>query len=64
MPNQRKEGTRRRTIAIEDTLWDAAAEAAKAEGTTRSEVCRGALVALVERQTGVPSTQQGAAAAG
>ena len=47
---------RHRMVRVEDDLWAAAGEAAAAEGTTRSEVMRAALVELVERHTHGPSS--------
>lgn len=49
MPNKPRLENRHRMVRVEDELWNAADEAAKAEGTTRSEVMRQALVDLVAR---------------
>lgn len=49
MPNKPRPENRHRMVRVEDELWNAADEAAKAEGTTRSEVMRQALVDLVKR---------------
>lgn len=49
MPNQPRPENQHRAVRVEDDLWTAAADAAKAEGTTRAEVMREALRALVER---------------
>lgn len=38
-------------VRVEDELWAAAKDAAEAEGTTRAEVMREALRALVKRTT-------------
>lgn len=42
-------GTTKRPVRVEDDLWHPAAQAAQAEGTTRAEVMRQALVDLVAR---------------
>lgn len=47
MPNQRKAGTHRRTIAIPDELWLPAKAAATRRGTNLSEVVRAALERFV-----------------
>ena len=49
MPNKPRPENRHRMVRVEDDLWEAAAEAAAAEGTTRAEVMRKALEALVKR---------------
>ena len=49
MPNKPRPENRHRMVRVEDELWEAAAEAAAAEGTTRAEVMRKALEALVKR---------------
>ena len=49
MPNKPRPENKHRMVRVENELWEAADEAAKAEGTTRSEVMRQALVELVAR---------------
>jgi metal-responsive CopG/Arc/MetJ family transcriptional regulator len=49
MPNKPRPENRHREVRVEDQLWRDAGAAARAEGTTRSEVMREALRALVER---------------
>lgn len=49
MPNKPRPENRHRMVRVEDELWEAAREAAEAEGTTRAEVMRKALRALVKR---------------
>lgn len=49
MPNKPRPENRHRMVRVEDELWHAAKEAAKAAGTTRSAVMREALVDLVKR---------------
>lgn len=49
MPNKPRPENRHREVRVEDELWRAAGEAARAEGVTRSEVMREALRALVAR---------------
>lgn len=44
-------GTARRTIRIDDELWDAAQEAAEAAGVTVSDVIRDALARYVKRSS-------------
>ncbi|MBP3044845.1 hypothetical protein KKR91_01355 [Arthrobacter jiangjiafuii] len=41
-------GTARRTVRIEDELWDAAKTKAEAEGTDLSNIIRGALRGYLE----------------
>lgn len=48
MPDAPK--TKHRMVRVDDELWTAAAEAAAANGTTRSEVIRDALKRYVARQ--------------
>jgi hypothetical protein len=47
VPNQRKAGTHRRTIAIPDELWMAAKATAARHNTNLSEVVRAALERFV-----------------
>ena len=49
MANQPRADNPHRSVRVEDELWRAAETAAKAEGTTRGEVMRQALVELVAR---------------
>lgn len=49
MPNAPRPENRHRMVRVEDDLWEAAREAAEAEGTTRAEVMREALRRLVKR---------------
>lgn len=49
MPNKPRADNPHRSVRVEDALWQAAAEAAKAEGTTRGNVMREALRELVAR---------------
>lgn len=49
MANQPRADNPHRSVRVEDDLWHAAETAAKAEGTTRGEVMRQALVELVAR---------------
>lgn len=49
MPNKPRPENRHRMVRVEDELWEAARVAAEAEGTTRAEVMREALRALVKR---------------
>lgn len=50
MPNKPRPENRHRMVRVEDQLWEAARIAADAEGTTRADVMRKALQALVKRQ--------------
>lgn len=50
MPNAPRPENRHRMVRVEDELWEAARAAADAEGTTRAEVMREALRALVKRR--------------
>lgn len=50
MPNKPRPENRHRMVRVEDDLWEAAREAADAEGTTRAEVMREALRELAARQ--------------
>lgn len=52
MANQPRADNPHRSVRVEADLWHAAQEAAKAEGTTRGEVMREALRALVARHAG------------
>jgi metal-responsive CopG/Arc/MetJ family transcriptional regulator len=56
MPNQPRADNPHRMVRVERVLWDAADAAAKQEGTTRSEVMREALRALVARAEAPPTT--------
>ena len=49
MPNKPRAENRHRMVRVEDELWEAARTAAAEESTTRAEVMREALRALVER---------------
>lgn len=49
MANQPRPENRHRMVRVEDELWEAARLAAETEGTTRAEVMREALRALVAR---------------
>lgn len=49
MPNKPRPENRHRMVRVEDDLWEKAGDAALAEGTTRSQVMRDALVELVKR---------------
>lgn len=49
MPNQPRPENKHRMVRVEDELWEAAKVAADKEGTTRAEVIRDALRALVAR---------------
>jgi DNA-binding transcriptional regulator YdaS (Cro superfamily) len=51
MPNQPRTNNPHRSVRVEDDLWAAAEAAAVIEGTTRGDVMRDALRALVERNT-------------
>lgn len=50
MPNKPRPENRHRMVRVEDALWNAAREAAAANGTTVSEVIRDALRRYVKRQ--------------
>lgn len=50
MANQPRADNPHRSVRVEDRLWEAARIAAAKEQTTRGDVMRQALVALVERQ--------------
>lgn len=50
MANQPRFDNPHRSVRVEDDLWRKAEVAARAEGTTRGEVMRQALVELVARQ--------------
>lgn len=47
VPNKPRPENRHRMVRVEDELWEAAGRAAAEAGTTRSEVMRAALRALV-----------------
>lgn len=49
MANQPRVNNPHRSVRVEDELWEAARLAATKEGTTRGDVMRQALRALVER---------------
>lgn len=49
MANQPRADNPHRSVRVEDALWQAAKEAADAEGTTRGDVMREALRELVAR---------------
>lgn len=49
MPNKPRADNPARPVRVEDELWDAAKEAASANGTTVSEVIRQALARYVKR---------------
>lgn len=49
MANQPRKDNPHRSVRVEDDLWAAAKVAADAEGTTRGDVMREALRALVAR---------------
>jgi hypothetical protein len=49
MPNQPRADNPHRSVRVEGDLWEAARIAAAAEGTTRGDVMRQALVVLVGR---------------
>lgn len=51
MANQPRANNPHRSVRVEDELWEAARIAAAAEGTTRGDVMRQALRALVARQS-------------
>lgn len=50
MANKPRPENRHRMVRVEDELWAESKTAADAEGTTRAEVMREALRALVKRQ--------------
>ena len=52
MANQPRADNPHRSVRVEDDLWEAAKEAAYQEGTTRGDVMREALRALVARNAG------------
>lgn len=49
MPNKPRPENRHRMVRVEDELWEAAAEACAALGTTRAEVMRDALRKIVAK---------------
>jgi hypothetical protein len=49
MPNKPRPENRHRMVRVEDELWEAAAKACAALGTTRAEVMREALRKVVKR---------------
>lgn len=49
MPNKPRPENRHRMVRVEDDLWEAARVAAETEGTTRAEVMRDSLRALMAR---------------
>jgi antitoxin component of RelBE/YafQ-DinJ toxin-antitoxin module len=52
MPNKPRPENRHRMVRVEDELWEAAKDAAEANGTTVSAVIRAALVRYVKRAQG------------
>lgn len=49
MPNKPRPENRHRMVRVEDELWEAAKEAARANDTTVSQVIRDALKRYVDR---------------
>lgn len=49
MPNKPRPDNPHRSVRVEDALWNAAGEAAKAQGTTRAAVMQEALRRYVKR---------------